>query len=93
MVVFDADQMSVEIHELGLFPIGLAVVSEPDDSYTAYASIRGENLVRIFDLATMQVVDESIRVGASPGGIAVHPDGHKIYVINSDENSISVLGY
>jgi len=93
LVVFDTDQMSVEIHELGNFPIGLAVVSEPDDSYTAYASIRGENLVRIFDLATMQVVDESIRVGSSPGGIAAHPDGHKIYVVNSDENSISVLGY
>lgn len=93
IAMFHADEASPKIHELGRLPTGITIVSEPDDSHTAYIALKAEAAVRIFDFATMQVINESITVGTSPVGIAAHPNGDKIYVVNSDANSVTVLGY
>ena len=81
------------MHEVGRLPAGIAIASEPDGSNTAYIAIKAEAAVRIFDFATAQVIDEPVDVGLSPTGIAVTPNGGKIYIVNSDENSVTVLGY
>ncbi len=84
---------SPEMHEVGLLPAGIAIVPEPDGSYTAYTALKAEAFVSIFDFTTAQIIDETISVGLSPIAIAVTPRGDKIYVVNSDENSVTVLGY
>ncbi len=105
VAVFHADGTPPKMYEVGRLPTGIAVVSEPDNSHTAYIALKAEAAVRIFDFATMQIIGESIPVGASPVGVAahpngaspvgvaVHPNGDKIYIVNSDENSVTVLGY
>jgi len=93
IAVFHADEASPKIYEVGRLPTGIALVSEPDNSHTAYIALKAEAIVRIFDFATMLVIGESITVGTSPVGVATHPTGDKIYVVNSDENSVTVLGY
>ena len=54
----------------------------------------GENtsigIVSVIDTATNTVVTD-IKVGESPYGIAVTPDGKKVYVANEDSNTISVI--
>jgi len=84
---------SPEMHEVGQLPAGIAIAPESDGSYTAYIAGKAEAAVRIFDFATAQLIDGSIGVGLSPIAIAVTPRGDKIYVVNSDENSVTVLGY
>lgn len=93
----------VMMHEVGRLPMGIAIISEPDhptsqrhvllNSQTAYITLKAEAGVRIFDFAEMQIVDEPILIGTSPVGIAAHPNGEKIYVANSDGESVTVLGY
>ena len=84
---------TVKMHEVGRLPTGMAVIPELDNSQTAYIALKAEAAVGIFDFVTMQIIDEQILVGTSPVGIAAHPDGDKIYVVNSDEDSVTVFGY
>jgi len=84
---------AVRIREVGRLPTGIVVIPEPDDSQTAYIALKAETGVRIFDFATMQIIDEQIHVGTSPVGIDAHPAGNKIYVVNSDRDSVTVLGW
>lgn len=105
IAVFEACCGAVpEAHEVGRLPTGIAVAPEPDGSHTAYIALKAESAVRIFNLViksressclpTPPVVEELIQdIGVSPVGIAAHPNGDKIYVVNSDGNSVTVLGY
>ncbi len=93
IAIFNMDKASPEMHKLGLLPSGIAIVPEPDGSHTAYIALKAESIVRLFDFTSMQIVNESIATGASPVDVTAHPIGDKIYVVNSDGNSITVLGY
>jgi len=93
MAVFHPDEASPRIYELGRLPTGITIVSEPDGSHTAYIALKAESIIKIFDFTTMRVIDESITVGSFPVGIATSPNGDKIYVVNSGEDSVTVLGY
>jgi len=104
VIDFKFSPPTVSMHDVGRLPMGIAVISEPDDSQTAYIALKAEASVKIFDFATMksrfasplrseQVIDELIHAGASPVGISEHPNGDKIYIVNSDDDSVTVLGY
>jgi YVTN family beta-propeller protein len=41
--------------------------------------------------ATNTVIDSAIHVGIEPAGVAVSPDGSKLYVANSASNNVSVI--
>jgi YVTN family beta-propeller protein len=45
----------------------------------------------VIDAATNKVVGMPIPVGKSPFGVAVTPDGSKVYVANEDDNTVSVI--
>ncbi len=67
-------------------PLGIAV--NPDGEH-AYLAFSGTDEVKVFDLATLSVVD-SVPTGSHPVGIAVTPDGKKVYVSCSQSNSVIV---
>ena len=47
--------------------------------------------VRVIDTATGMVIGEPILVGDSPLGIAITPDGERVYVTNRTDSSVSVI--
>ena len=51
----------------------------------------GTVTVSVIDTATNQVVGSPITVGANPLGVAVTPDGAKVYVANAGSNTVSVI--
>jgi YVTN family beta-propeller protein len=67
-------------------PLGIAV--NPDGEH-AYLAFSGTDEIKVFDLATMSVVD-SVPTGSHPVGIAVTPDGKKVYVSCSQSNSVLI---
>ena len=50
----------------------------------------GSNTVSVIDTAT-NTVTATVNVGSDPVGVAVNPDGTKVYVTNSDGNNVSVI--
>ena len=56
----------------------------------AYVPARDSDIVYVIDLATNTVVDE-IPVGLAPRGVAILPDGSKVYIGNRDGGSVSVI--
>jgi YVTN family beta-propeller protein len=65
----------------------------------AYVTMKGNASVAVIDTATMKVVDvnpststvDSIKVGSTPAGIAISPDGTRLYVTNSGSSTVSVI--
>ena len=49
----------------------------------AYITNPGDNTVSVIDTATNTVVGSPIPVGSFPFGVAVTPDGSKVYVTNA----------
>jgi YVTN family beta-propeller protein len=47
--------------------------------------------VSVIDTATNTVNPTTITVGNGPTGAAVSPDGGKVYVANTDANTVSVI--
>ena len=62
----------------------------PSSAQNAYITNSGSNTVSVIDTATNTVVS-TIPVGISPGGVAVTPDGSKVYVTNFLSNTVSVI--
>src|SRR3990167_1869499 len=56
----------------------------------AYIPNSAYNTVSIIDTATNTVV-ETVSVGIAPTGVAITPDGRKVYVTNVNSNDISVI--
>ena len=71
----------------------------PGEAYPAeaapflYVTNTGDDTVSVIDTATNTVVGLPIPVGVSPTGVAVTPDGTKVYVTNSNvaDNTVSVI--
>src|SRR5215469_10516140 len=55
------------------------------------AYITNDNAVSVIDTATNTVIGSPIPVGARPFGVAVTPDGSKVYVANEASNTVSVI--
>ncbi len=55
----------------------------------AYISKEGLGL-NVYDLTNENRL-ASVKTGKHPGAVAVHPDGSRIYVINSTENTVEVV--
>jgi YVTN family beta-propeller protein len=51
----------------------------------------GDNTVSVIDTTTNTVI-ATVPVGRDPRGVAVTPDGTKVYVTNFDDNTVSVIG-
>ena len=73
-------------HPTGADPRGLVVIED-----VVYVVARGENKVELFDAARGVVVEETIKVGMRPIGIATN--GEKIYVANAINSTVSVLEF
>jgi YVTN family beta-propeller protein len=81
---------------VGAVKIGLraALVARSADGATLYVTNGGEGTVSVLDLAsdpTAPPVRATIRVGASPHGLALTPDGRYLVVANRLGNSLSVI--
>jgi len=74
--------------ESGADPIGIAL--SPGDQRYLYVTGQGANKVYQIDTQTNEVVGEAL-VGTDPQGVAVTPDGQKVYVANTLDASLSVL--
>jgi YVTN family beta-propeller protein len=47
--------------------------------------------VSVIDTATNMVMVPPIPVGEGPAGVAVTPDGIRVYVVNAESNNVSVI--
>jgi len=56
----------------------------------AYITNQNSNNVSVIDTATNTVI-ATINVGAAPYGVAVSPDGSKVFVANAHSNTVSVI--
>ena len=68
-------------------PLGLALDERLGRLYVAAWF---EHRVAVIDTATLQPLGE-IRVGQTPSGIAVSPDGRHLLVANRDDNSVMMI--
>jgi YVTN family beta-propeller protein len=75
------------------FVLSLACLLEPAvaRAQNAYITNSNDNTVSVINTATNTVVGLPINVGARPGGVAVTPDGSKVFVANSSSNTVSVI--
>jgi YVTN family beta-propeller protein len=62
----------------------------PSRAQNAYISNSVDNTVSVIDTATNTVIGGPIMVGRVPTGVAVTPDGTKVYVANNS-GSVSVI--
>lgn len=57
----------------------------------AYIALTGDNKVSKIDVSGSHMLSATIPVGNTPHGIAVTPDGSKVYVTNSGDKTVSVI--
>ena len=67
------------------------VGSARSPAQNAYITNVTSKNVSVIDTATDTVIGSPIPLGNVPIGIAVTPDGRKVYVANSGDNSVSVI--
>jgi YVTN family beta-propeller protein len=79
------------------FAVSLACLFAPASAHAqnAYITVPGfvtpGNTVSVIDTTANTVVGSPITVGNSPRGVAVSPDGSKVYITNAFSNSVSVI--
>ncbi|MGR9087312.1 MAG: beta-propeller fold lactonase family protein [Gammaproteobacteria bacterium] len=56
----------------------------------AYVSLGVSNTVKVIDIAT-NTVTATINVGSEPRGVAITPDGARVYVANTESDNVSVI--
>jgi len=66
------------------FALSLACLFAPASvrAQNAYITNSGDDTVSVIDTTTDTVVGAPIPVGVDPSGVAVTPDGSKVYVVN-----------
>lgn len=77
----------------GMMPLAVAIHPRGQLAYFAYAdtTLAGRDAVGVFDVATLNLNPVGIAVGKRPEGMAVTPDGTKLYVANNLDNTVSVI--
>lgn len=79
---------------MNLTPLGIAVHPDGRRAYFAFTdTVSDLGLIRVFDTVTMTptTTDILVGIGRRPTGVAVTPDGAKIYVTNRLDNTVSVI--
>jgi YVTN family beta-propeller protein len=72
--------------------MGLALAACPAEAAPfLYVTNVNDNTVSVIDTATNTVVGLPIAVGSGPIGVAVTPDGTKVYVANNGSANVSVI--
>ena len=74
----------------GLFILCFLLIAQISIAQTAYIANSTTSNVFVIDLITNTAID-TIDVGHMPLGVAISPDGNKIYVANYGANSVSVI--
>ncbi len=78
------------------YTLGVAVAPDGKRAYVAASLVDWkklafpENFVAVIDTATNTVVD-TIEVGNGPYGVAVSPNGSRVYVANNWDGTVSVI--
>src|SRR3954468_11054403 len=70
---------------------GAAPVHKRAATAQIYVSNQLDNTVSVIDGGTRKTL-ATVRVGVSPGQMAVSRDGKAVYVANTGSNSVSILG-
>lgn len=73
----------------GTFTVGLYPYGVTTDEKTAYVSNLGANSVSKINLTSGEAI--TAPVGFNPEGVTLSPDGQKLYVANSDSDTVSVI--
>jgi YVTN family beta-propeller protein len=64
---------------------------QPMTSFQAYVANTGDDSISVIDLATGAAIGSPISVGSGPSALAVSPDQQRVFVANSDANTVSVI--
>jgi len=94
LVVIDTNTDSVMTTVSGVYGRPVTGITVTPDSKIIYIANDGGNTVWAIDAATNTLIS-TIPVGRSPYGIEVVPDSifkYKVYVANSGDNTVSVIG-
>ncbi|TFV58898.1 hypothetical protein E4P42_10400 [Mycobacterium sp. PS03-16] len=83
---------------VGGSPSGVVVSTAPGDT-RMYVANTASGTVSVIDTATGRVIDvntatstvDAIRVGSSPGALALSPKGDRLYVANAGSGTVSVI--
>jgi YVTN family beta-propeller protein len=73
-----------------LLPVLAVLAAGPARAALAWVTNQGDDTVVAVDTATGKVV-QTVPVGAKPAGVALSPDGRRIYVTNPEGRSLSVV--
>ncbi len=76
---------------LPVFAVATLLFAPAALAHDAYLTDSGSESVSVIDTATDEVVGEPIAVGSGPGGIAITPDGGRVYVANRLSGTVSVI--
>lgn len=76
---------------ISAFALASVVGSARSPAQNAYITNVTSNNVSVIDTATDTAIGSPIPVESEPHGVAVTPDGSKVYVANSGDNSVSVI--
>ena len=79
--------------DVGALPVDVAVDGSYPDGDLLYVTISSGDSVTVVDTSTGIVLKEAIRVGLFPHGIAIEGRNGKIYVVNSGDETVTVLGF
>jgi YVTN family beta-propeller protein len=75
---------------IAAFAVAGVLGSAQSLAQNAYITNANSSNVSVIDTATNTVI-ATISVGTTPGGVAVTPDGSKVYVANGYTNTASVI--
>jgi YVTN family beta-propeller protein/VCBS repeat-containing protein len=81
---------------VGLFPVGAVVTSDGSRVYVANTGQGGSGTgdpgtISVIDTAAHATVGSPITVGIEPWGLALSPDGNRLYVGNLGSHSVSAV--
>jgi gliding motility-associated-like protein len=74
----------------GSGPVTAAIKATPAPTGFGYITNAGSNNVSVIDISTNSVV-ATVPVGSNPIGVAISPDGQRVYVSNKGSKSVSVI--
>lgn len=66
------------------------MVSFSPDGKTVFIPNIGSNNITVIDVQTEEIVNH-FPVGRGPEGVAVHPNGHHLYVANQEDDTLSII--
>ncbi|WP_246206689.1 YncE family protein [Virgibacillus ihumii] len=83
---------STTVNDIPAFETELTTVNCPSCDVLAYVTNagEGENTVSFIDTSTNTVIN-TVTVGNTPFGVAITPDGTRVYVTNQGDDTVSVI--